>query len=588
MITYRGNFSDAGISFNVILTVNDGNGGRDAKNFSILVLAVPTITSVLPTSGVVGTEVKIEGTSLTSTTRVTFNAMEARIISTSATEVVTEVPSGAASGEITLTTLGGSVGSATQFIVNQPCSFSIDHGSQAFPASGGSGVVVVTTAESCNWIATSNSPWISLNSGFNVIGSGTLLYTVAANSGSARTGTITVAGQFFTVIQAAANNPPTAGTIAPQTTTKNRSITITLTGQGNDPGETISFAVGAAPSKGVLTGFGSVPGTFSNSFASLTVTYTPNTGVTGNDSFSFTVNDGTNTTTSSLVQISINNSMPAAGTVPSQVTTKNVAFTMSLTGQGNDPGETITFAVGTAPTKGALAGFGAVAGSGPTSFASRSVTFMPTLGASGTDSFTFTVNDGSNTVTSIPVSISINNSAPTANAGSNITVDEVSSTALAGATATDPDPFETLTFQWVVVGGDSNGTLSGATTLTPTFTAPDLTEEPSRTVTTVFTVTDGSGATATSSRTITVNRTLTVTVVTFKNGTLTIQGAGFAVGAVVKIGGTTSSATPEVVSSTVMTLTGSRRTFGIKPKGRTQTFQVVQGPNNSNVLTASP
>jgi peptidase C25-like protein/Ig-like domain-containing protein len=80
---------------------------------------------------------------------------------------------------------------------------------QSYPSSGGSGSVNVTTGASCGWTAVSNAGWVVINSGSSGTGNGTVLYTVGANSGGGRTGTMTIAGQTFTVSQDA----PTAVTL---------------------------------------------------------------------------------------------------------------------------------------------------------------------------------------------------------------------------------------------------------------------------------------------------------------------------------------------------------------------------------------
>jgi len=72
------------------------------------------------------------------------------------------------------------------------------------PAPGGSGSVGVTAASGCAWTATSNAAWITVTAGSAGDGNGTVAFAVAANSGAARTGTLTVAGQTFRVDQAAA------------------------------------------------------------------------------------------------------------------------------------------------------------------------------------------------------------------------------------------------------------------------------------------------------------------------------------------------------------------------------------------------
>ena len=80
---------------------------------------------------------------------------------------------------------------------------------QSFPAAGGGGSVNVTTAASCGWTAVSNNGFIVVTSNQSASGNGTVTYTVAPNTGAGRTGTITIAGQTFTVNQAS----PTAITL---------------------------------------------------------------------------------------------------------------------------------------------------------------------------------------------------------------------------------------------------------------------------------------------------------------------------------------------------------------------------------------
>jgi predicted extracellular nuclease len=82
------------------------------------------------------------------------------------------------------------------------CSYSISPTSQSFKTPGaGGGTINVTATGGCGWLATSNTSWITITSGSSGVGNGTVNYTVAVNPGGTRTGTITVAGQVFTVKQ---------------------------------------------------------------------------------------------------------------------------------------------------------------------------------------------------------------------------------------------------------------------------------------------------------------------------------------------------------------------------------------------------
>jgi hypothetical protein len=84
-----------------------------------------------------------------------------------------------------------------------PCSYSLDSAGRSLGALGGPGSVGVTAAGGCPWNAVSNAPWISITSEASGIGNGTVDYSVAANNGTTlRSGTLTIAGQTFTVEQA--------------------------------------------------------------------------------------------------------------------------------------------------------------------------------------------------------------------------------------------------------------------------------------------------------------------------------------------------------------------------------------------------
>src|SRR5271157_2266529 len=82
------------------------------------------------------------------------------------------------------------------------CSYTLGATSASPAAAGGAATVTVTAGAGCAWTATSNATWISVTAGASGSGNGTVGYSVAANSGVARTGTMTIAGFTFTVSQA--------------------------------------------------------------------------------------------------------------------------------------------------------------------------------------------------------------------------------------------------------------------------------------------------------------------------------------------------------------------------------------------------
>jgi uncharacterized repeat protein (TIGR03803 family) len=79
----------------------------------------PTFPSFSPTSGPVGTPVVLTGTGLTQTTKVTFGGVRATTVTVNSdTQVTANVPTGARTGKIVITTLGGSATSRTIFTVD--------------------------------------------------------------------------------------------------------------------------------------------------------------------------------------------------------------------------------------------------------------------------------------------------------------------------------------------------------------------------------------------------------------------------------------------------------------------------------------
>jgi hypothetical protein len=88
----------------------------------------------------------------------------------------------------------------------QTCTYGLSPSSQSFTSGAGTGSVNVTGATGCAWNAKSNVNWITVTSGLSGTGSGTIYYSVTANTASTRTGTMTIAGQTFTVSQAGANS----------------------------------------------------------------------------------------------------------------------------------------------------------------------------------------------------------------------------------------------------------------------------------------------------------------------------------------------------------------------------------------------
>ena len=171
---------------------------------------------------------------------------------------------------------------------NSPnCVFSLDQANGVVSAAGGSLTVAVSGTAGCAWTATSEVPWITVVAGASGTGSGTITFNVAATSGAARSGTLTIAGRAFTVMQQGAAGPAPAPNCSYSIAPDNQSlgaaggegaaitistsagcawmatsqafwITLTSPASGSGPG-TVTFTV-AANGGGARTGSLSVAG----------------------------------------------------------------------------------------------------------------------------------------------------------------------------------------------------------------------------------------------------------------------------------------------------------------------------------------
>ncbi len=95
------------------------------------------------------------------------------------------------------------VGGRTITVFQQDgCTFALDRDQQTFPSAGGSGTAVVSAAAGCGWSSTSAAPWITISGAASGSGNGQVQFTVAAYTGPARDGVLTVRGARLTIAQA--------------------------------------------------------------------------------------------------------------------------------------------------------------------------------------------------------------------------------------------------------------------------------------------------------------------------------------------------------------------------------------------------
>jgi Putative Ig domain/Putative binding domain, N-terminal len=154
------------------------------------------------------------------------------------------------------------------------CTASLSPYEATVPAAGGSGSVAVTTPPGCGYNTVLGPSWITVTSGASGPASGTLVYSVEANSATvARSGTLSIGGQPFQITQSAVACSVTVGTSAlgsPYGSTGG-SGTIAINTNGSNCAWTASSEVSwATLSPGGGTGNGSVTVTIASNAASAT------------------------------------------------------------------------------------------------------------------------------------------------------------------------------------------------------------------------------------------------------------------------------------------------------------------------------
>jgi uncharacterized protein (TIGR03437 family) len=182
---------------------------------------------------------------------------------------------------------------ALNVTTGQSCSYSLSSSSQSFSGAGGQGTVNVVTSSGCGWSAASNAGFVAVTSATTGTGSSSVSYAVSANSGPARTGTLTIAGHTFTVNQSAAGGGPSPLTIPPQTLPQGAvgtSYHTALTASGGTPNYTWSPAGSISTSGLTMQATGDINGTPATAGTfTFTATVSDSAGARQSQSFSITV-----------------------------------------------------------------------------------------------------------------------------------------------------------------------------------------------------------------------------------------------------------------------------------------------------------
>jgi RHS repeat-associated protein len=193
------------------------SGGAATKTAAFTYFAPPVITSFAPAQGGSGTSVTITGQNFDPAAggdQVLFGTSQATITSASATQIIAIVPADAANGKITIITAGGSVVSATDFIVASFTRLQITSPTMTLDAGQSlqfNAIGVLTTGGGVD--VTSRTSWSSNNGSISVTSTGVV--TATAAGGADITASFNGLSATVHVSSNALTLPPDPATVAP-------------------------------------------------------------------------------------------------------------------------------------------------------------------------------------------------------------------------------------------------------------------------------------------------------------------------------------------------------------------------------------
>ncbi|MDZ3832818.1 MAG: putative Ig domain-containing protein [Sphingopyxis sp.] len=352
---------------NVRVTTVGGTSATAAAN-QYSFIAAPTVTGLSPTSGPAagGTTVVITGTNLTGASAVTFGGTAATGFTVnSATQITATSPAGTGTGNVRVTTVGGTSATAA---ANQysfiPAPTVAGLSPTSGPAAGGTTVVITGSNLSGASAVTFGG---TAATGFTVNSSTQITATSPAGAGAVDVRVTTVGGTSsvsasdqFTYVA-----PPTAanGNATVAYGSAANAISLTLGG-----GAATSVAVVAPASNGVATAAGT------------SISYTPTAGYAGPDSFTYTATNAGGTSSAATVTITV--TPPTVDLAPASLAAPSygAAYSATITASGGAAAYSYAVTAGALPSGLTLAGDGTLSG---------------TTTATGPFGFTVTATDSS-------------------------------------------------------------------------------------------------------------------------------------------------------------------------------------------------
>lgn len=299
-------------------------------------------------------------------------------------------------------------------------------------------------------------------------GTDTITYTVSDGTETSVEATITI-----TVNEV--NDAPVAEDTS-AATPEETAVSIPLIASDAENDTLVDWSVASQPANGSVVITGS------------TAVYEPEADFVGEDSFSYTVSDGTSVSEPATVTVTVNNLNDAPVADDKSVTTaEDQPVDVTLSGSDQDGDTLVDWTLSSGPSNGTA------------TIAGNVVTYSPDADFSGNDSFSYTVSDG--TLTSNPATVSVTveevNDLPVADDKSASTDEEVPVEITLSASDVEGDPLT----NWRVATQPANGSVVISGNIATYTPANDYFGEDSFT----YTVSDGSGDSEPATVTVSVN-----------------------------------------------------------------------------------
>ena len=574
-----------------ITVTNAAGSGTSSGSFTVL--PAPTVSSFTPLNGVGGTTlVTINGKNFTGVTGVSFNGTPATSFGfVSDTKVTATVPSGASTGQITVTTAAGSGHSTGSFLVYQPPTITgltpatqQAGGQITLTGTGFTGVNVAhTTCSTCGVMidGTINVPTFTVTSDTSLtltipatgVGPGTHTVTVTNPANSATSGNFTVASLAAPVITSGAGGfSPADGPVGTEVTINGSGFLGTTSVTFNGKAATIvsvsSTVITADVPTGATTGLIKVTNKVTTGASTVSfvvdqppkiVSFTPtsSTALPLSNSKTVTISGANFTLAGHTTTVQFGSDAAVAPltstatsittSVPSGTTAGQVHLTVSVSGVGSST-STGTFIVIGAPTiandfspaYGKVGTVVTINGSGFLGGNKPTVTF-----GGGHNSTSVVVKSDTQLTASVPSgattgTITVTNDASSATSTASFTIQGAPTIGATGLNPTHGPANSVLTTQVTITGTNFDGVTSvlfsgkAATFGTPTSGGTQIVvTAPAGATTGKITINTPSGS-ATSTQTFTVDQPPTVTSFAPASplgvavaGTVTINGTNF-------------------------------------------------------------